>query len=350
MHSIRPTAPRSTMWALCAWGALGAGVLGGPQAGCKRRAPRAVKVPPIAQNFDAGPIDAGALEEAPAVRRHVLNMGLPELQHRLPAFRLRSQSTLGIKPSGQDAITRVHDVHLVVDERGNTWLRSGNSEHSWEIIALDAKAYVRQDRGHLRVKRRQEMELTEMLESQASGLRQMLQMFVGASVAHPERDTVQNRPVYRYSIVHTEHEDPTAEVSPSMTLLPVAAPSRWREEATHPHLDGSLVVDAETGVVLSAQATGTLQLLAPGGAPASLTLRLNHTVSDIGRITPIAEPQASIAEFRRPIRPRDPLHFFKEAQRQGHAAKKADRDSNGSAEDLGLSDDGMGTPTESQEP
>jgi hypothetical protein len=349
MHSIRPTARRSTMWALCAWGALGAGVLGGPSMGCKRRTPRAVKVPPIAQNFDAGPIDAGALEEAPGLRRHVLNMGLPELQHRLPAFRLRSQSTLGIQPTGQDAVTRVHDVHLVVDERGNAWLRSGNSEHTWELIAHDTKAYVRQDRGHLRVKRRQEMELTEMFESQVSGLRQMLQMFVGAQLTHPERDTVKNRAVFRYTLVQTEHEDAAAEVSPSMTLLPVAAPSRWREEATHPHLDGSVVVDAETGVVLSAQATGTLQLLAPGGSPASLTLRLNHSITDLGRITPIAEPSTSIAEFRRPVRPRDPLHFFKEAQRPGHPAKKADRDG-GSAEDMGLSEDGMGTPTEPQDP
>ncbi len=282
---------------------------------CKKRMPKAVHVPEMAQGFDASPIDATKLTESALSRHHVLNMGLPELSHRLGSFALRTQTTITLSQESRTLSQKVHTGVYVRDEAGNTHLQTGNADHQLELIAKDDKAYVRQDRGHLRQKRRQEVDEVEMGEASVANVRELLQHFPGATLAHGTPATWEGREATRYDATLGDIKQEDLVPQPSLALLPVAAPSRWREEARHPRLAGKVVVDGATGAVVKADLTGSISITGATGQPVTLTLRAVHTLTDIGTVSGVREPPQSIGEIRRPMRPRDPLSFFREAQK-----------------------------------
>ena len=281
---------------------------------CRKHAPRAVHVPEMAQGFDDRAIDAQHLDEDSAARHHVLNMGTPELCARLKGFVLRTQTTISLSQSSREVLQQSHAALLAQDAQGSIHLQSGDAKNQLELYAVGARAYVRQDRGHMRHKRRQEMEIPEMVEAGAASLRQMLQHFPGVTLTSPQAVTHDGRPAVRYSLDMSGAADPTLTPQPSLRALPIAAPSRWREEAKNQHIDGQLVVDVETGAVLRAEAKGTMTLPGHDGPPYQLALRCQHTLAEVNRTATIREPQNSIAEFRRPLRPHDPLSFDRSAQ------------------------------------
>jgi hypothetical protein len=299
----------------------------------------------MAQGFDASPIDAADLTAHSAARHHVLNMGAPEWIDRLGSFALRTQTTITLTEGNRPVSLRQHTTVLVRDAEGSSHLQTGNADHQLELIAVGDKAYVRQDKGHLRAKRRQEVDEVEMTEAASSGLRQMLQHFTGATLVQGTPATWEKRPALRYEIELSEHADPGSEPQPSLALLPIAPPSRWREEAKHPHLDGKVVVDEATGVVLKADLVGSMTLTGPTGQPLTLVLRCVHSLTDIGTVSKVREPSLSIGEIRRPTRPRAPLSFFQEAQAPRSAAKNAPQTP---AE--GATEDAQGVPPEEDLP
>lgn len=287
----------------------------GPQAGCKGRTPKAVHVPDMAQGFAGGAIDGAGLAQDAAARRHVLNMGLPELLFRLQSFALRTQTTITLSQDNKPISQKVHTSVFVQDSAGNSHLQTGNAEHQLELLTFGDKAYVRQDRGHLRRKRRQEVDEVPMAEAAVANVRQTLQHFAGVALAHPEPIRFDGRDAVRYEVEETGQQLGGALPEPSLALLPVAAPSRWREEAKHAHLSGRMVVDTATGVVLKAELSGSMTVTGATGQPILMALSCTHTVNNIGSVSAVKEPKDSIAEIRRPVRPRNPLAFFKQAQK-----------------------------------
>jgi len=332
------------------WGILAALLVAqmGPLA-CKRRSPKPVHVPQMAQGFDASPIDVADLTTHAAARRHVLNMGAPEWGARLGSFALRAQTTITVSQNNNPVSQRQHTTVYVRDADGSSHLQAGNADHQLELIAVGDKAYVRQDKGHLRSKRRQEVDEVEMIEAAASALRQMLQHFTGATLVQGTQATWEGRAALRYEVELSEHPDPTSEPEPSLALLPIAPPSRWREEAKHAHLDGKVVVDEATGVVVKADVVGSMTLTGPTGQPLTLVLRCVHTLTEIGTVSKVREPAESISEIRRPTRPRAPLSFFREAQ-----APKASGAANpapaAQAPAEGATDEAAGPPPEEELP
>lgn len=312
--------------------------------GCKR-SPKAVHVPDMAQGFDASPIAADSLSTQGAARHHVLNMGVPELSHRAESFALRVQTTITLSQDGKPQPPRIHTAVLVQDAVGSLHLQSGNGEHQLELVAVGDKAYVRQDRGHLRRKRRQEVDEVEMAEAAVSDVRELLQHFSGATLVNGTATKWEGREAVRYEVQLEEGTNPELEPQQSLALLPVSAPSRWREEAKHPRLDGKITVDGATGVVVKADMTGVLTVTGPTGQNITLTLRAVHTLTEMGTVAPVKEPKDSIAEVRRPVRPKDPLSFFRVAQKgQMKAQAKQNRDLGEAAVDNDA--DGRGPPDE----
>jgi len=290
--------------------------------GCKSRSPKPVHVPDMAQGFDASPIDAADLTANSAARHHVLNMGSPEWISRLGSFALRAQTTISLTQHNQPVSQNVHTTVYVHDANFNSHLQAGNAEHQLELIAVGDKAYVRQDKGHLRQKRRQEVDEVEMTEAAVGALRQMLQHFAGATLVSGTAATWEGRPAWRYDVEIAEHPEPAQEPQPSLALLPIAPPSRWREEAKRAHLDGKVVVDQATGVVVKADVGGSMTLTGPTGQALTLVLRCVHTLSEIGTVSGVREPSGSISEIRRPTRPRAPLGFYRQAQAPRQAPGK----------------------------
>lgn len=290
-------------------------LLGAPA--CKGRTPKSVHVPQMAQGFDASPIAADSLNTDSAARHHVLNMGVPELSHRAQSFALRVQTSIAMTQAGKPLSQRTHTALFVQDAVGSTHLQTGNAEHQLELIAVGDKAYVRQDRGHLRHKRRQEVDEVEMAEAAVSGVRELLQHFAGATLVRGAPTTWEGREAVRYEVQLEEGKNPALQPQPSLALLPVAAPSRWREEAKHPRLDGKVTIDGATGLVVKADITGALTVTGATGQSVNLSLRTVHTLTEIGTVAAIKEPKDSIDEIRRPVRPKDPLRFFRAAQK-GH--------------------------------
>lgn len=312
---------------------------------CKGRAPKAVHVPQMAQGFDASAIAADSLSQEAAARHHVLNMGVPELCHRAQSFALRVQTTVAMAQDGKPISQRTHTAVFVQDAVGSTHLQTGNAEHQLELIAVGDKAFVRQDRGHLRRKRRQEVDEVEMAEAAVSAVRELLQHFAGATLVRGTPVTLEGREAVRYEV--QLEEDPQSDLTPqpSLALLPVAAPSRWREEAKHPRLDGKITVDTATGVVLKADITGVLAVTGATGQSVNLTLRAVHTLTELGAVAAVKEPRDSIDEIRRPVRPKDPLNFFRAAQK-AHEQATAQKLKSAEPEPSGDDPEGLGPPSE----
>lgn len=94
--------------------------------------------------------------------------------------------------------------------------------------------------------------------------------------------------------------------------LPAAPPGRWREQAKLVDLAGAIAVDNDTGVMLQAEVDGRLEIRAEAARPTMLTLHHAHVITEAGRAGNVRAPSRVTAEFRRPLRQRDPLAFFRD--------------------------------------
>lgn len=292
--------------ALSAWGQ-----------GCKRTRRGLTQVPSMAAAYDTSPLDAQALAKSPTALRRALGMPAGEVAARLGSFRAEDEVSFKLAQGENVLLQEQLQAQLSWDRRGNVQVAQKGSRHGFELVVIDEKAYVRLDRGHLRGKGRRDVEVMEMVEIAYSALRQATQQFGPLRVEGTEARPGTGRPSVTYAVHAGQAGDENLVDARAQALfvpggLPTVVPGGWRQDPATLQVDGTLTVDVQTGVVLAARLSGRRSLAGPNGQPVVLSLQLRHAIAEVGGAFAVREPTNAVGEYRRPIRPREPLAFFRD--------------------------------------
>lgn len=281
--------------------------------GCRRGRQHGAQVPSLAVAYDLRPLDAHALDAEGA--RRALGMPAGEVAARLKRLVAVQDVQLTLGQQGRVLLQERTASSVAFDGAGGVRASQRGTRHGFEVLAVGEKAFVRLDRGHYRGKGRRDVEVPELTEVAYSGLRQALQWFGPVQLTAPREGRVGGRPSVGYAL----QLQPGAASAPTQAgvlfppgALPAVPPGAWREGARDLRLEGRVEFDAETGVVLQARLKGELSCAGPEGRPMQLSLQVRHDVSEVGRAAEVTEPAGAVAEFRRPVRPREPLAFFRD--------------------------------------
>lgn len=258
-------------------------------------------------------IDVDTLASSEETRRRVLSMPFTEATQRLGPLDFEARSTLQLA-RGSDDREQTDTFRIRRDASDNTHVVLTTPKTEAELFVVGPSSYVRYDRGQLRRSARRDLELGAWTEIAWSSAREALGVFAGrVAFAEPTRERVQGREVNRFRLTLLEKpaSPPETVVLPRASVLPTRSPAAWRELAQPLDLDGSLLVDVDTGVPLKLELRGRLDIPDREVRPTQLTLRFTAEVRNIGKIATLTVP-ASREEFRIVEPPRDVLSFFRQ--------------------------------------
>lgn len=308
--------------------------LGAALAACSRNTSTAPRAPGMQLGFDVRPIDAETLATNIQERHRALMMPVGEMAARLGSFRYDAEDTIRIEDSNGQLLSDKTRSFVLWDQNGSVHMQTANPTRSLELMAIGEKAYVRLDRGHLRYKSRRDVDVHEMVNAAAAGLSGLLSAYGGATLSKPESGVLGEVSVWTYNVAAKEREvgeAPQAHAPLSPGALPQPLPATWSEGASHKEITGKLAVDAATGTILRASVEGRMQINVGQTRPLTLTLMHRHVVRNVGNVSVIEAPSGTLSEYRRPLRPREPLAFFKQHLAVGDDGLLTDRPAEGEA-------------------
>lgn len=282
--------------------------------GCRRGRIGPLRVPPPPSFFDTSAIRIDAFADDPGVRHRIIAMPFGEAAARLGSLHFESRTHFAFTQAQGHSYEQSDKASVHYDSVGNVHVVSATPAAQLELITAGDKVFVRYDTGQLRQKTRRDVDIDELPEKAFAGIHQMLNLFANVAYVDAHPDTLGGRRVTRYRLKNdgSQAPDAPAAVPPSGVRLPAAPPGRWREEARPLDLAGTLAIDAQTGVLLEAELDGRLEIRDAAVRTTILVVHHSHAVSEAGSAGNVRAPTRYIAEFRRPIRPRDPLAFFRE--------------------------------------
>jgi hypothetical protein len=257
------------------------------------------------------PIDASAFGTDPAVQSQVMSMGSQEQVQRLGSLRLIVHSSITLQRQGETTVQNDSST-VVADANGNFTVVLETPASSLEVHQIDQDVFVRYDKGSLRRKTRRDVATDPLRDLATAALPQALMLFGSVAFVEPQPDRVDGRPASRYRLALGKAGTPPLTLLPNAWQFPSALPPRWHTQMHNVHLSGFVSVDASTGVLLRGEITASWQIQDATSSPTTVSLHLDQQISHVGRINPQQRPSRTVAEFRRPIRNRDPLRFFRD--------------------------------------
>ena len=282
-------------------------------AACRRPPPSTVAGDEPLIGFDLHPIDAAALATDAASRHRTLSMPAGEVAARLGAFAMDCEDEVVIEEGNATLSRELTKSHLAWDASANVHLQTGGTGRSLEMYAVGEKALIRLDKGQLRHKSRRDVDVLEMLHAATGGLEGTLSALGGVQVGNANATAIGPLATWTYALSLKEREvgqAPLARLPKQAGAVPVPMPAAWSENASHKEVEGQLVVDQATGAVMRAAVRGSMRL-SLGGRTLQLKVSHRRVLHHVGSVAPVIEPAGSVAEFRRPLRPREPLVFFR---------------------------------------
>lgn len=282
--------------------------------GCKRNRIGPLRVPPPPSFFNTSPIHIDGFADDAAVRHRVIAMPFGEAAARLGSLHFESRTHFAFSQGAGRSYEQSDKASVHHDSQGNVHVTSATPAAQVELITAGDKVFVRYDTGQLRQKTRRDVDIDELPEKAFAGMSQVLNLFAHIAYTEARQDSIGGRSVTRYKLKNDSSQAPVAPaaVPPSGVRLPAAPPGRWREEARPVDLAGTMAIDNETGVLLEAEVDGRLEIRDPAVRVTTLVVHHSHAVSEAGTAGNVRAPTRYISEFRRPIRPRDPLSFFRD--------------------------------------
>jgi hypothetical protein len=278
---------------------------------CRGRGDAARAVVAAPSFFDTSPIATGTFGEDAQLRQRVLGMAFGEAAARLQALHFESRTQFTFAQGAKTAYSQADRAVVHQDTAGNLHVLQATPMGQIELYAVAERAYVRLGKGELRHKPRRDVDTDALPQRAYAGLRQVLELFEDPTYEAGSPATVGGRAATRYTLQRSTSPQASERAAPDLRI-PAVPPGRWRENAQVTSLSGSVTIDNETGVVLQAEVDGRLQIPAASGPATQLSVHHSHSVTDAGRATTVRVPARSVPEFRRQIRPKDPLAFFRD--------------------------------------
>jgi hypothetical protein len=259
----------------------------------------------------------------PNVARRILGMDAAEVTERLgphaykakidfewtavetPPVRLSETRTLRAGPGGVSG-----DFHGVLEN---------SRDQGLEVMRVEGKVYARSRYGTFR-QRLRDRGMAERSRAEMTGaLRDMDALFQGRMQLAPQGTvTYEGRTAWRYQVSLGDKVAATA----SKNLPALLEPKGGRDETTRRRLaffehrvaktlDGEVLVDAETSVVLKARLTGYLTVPSDKtNEPANLRMVLETTLTEIGKDPQLKPPENFLPDADKPEGIADALDRF----------------------------------------
>ena len=240
-----------------------------------------------------------------AAKANLATLSLPHsaVTARLGAHRLTCKSTLQTRVVGSAPRKVVQQMVLSVDRKGRfTAVKHTGPQHGQEVIWTGDWLYPRQRHGKFLRRRARAGEPRKTANRLAGYLPAYIKLLAPYLILEARGETThEQRKALRLSLALA----PGATAPPATSSTPM--PRRWRQTIKVQSLEGMVLLDARTGVVLSVDLTAAWTFTPPpaGVAPASgipqkldpgssgtMKLQLSQRVTHIGKVEPIQPPSA----------------------------------------------------------
>ena len=266
----------------------------------------------------AGPsslaLDALAFARDRAHRLATVGLGVHDLAARLGPAELSVLTSMTLAHQRR-SYAQDDQARLAWDNEAGLCLQVTSGPMALEAMRVGEALFVRYNRGQMRRKSGGDMDIDQLANQTSGSVAQALLLLEPLTVDAAEAVTYEHRDAVRFRLAARERpplaagaEAPTPQVPASLIAL---IPSGWRARLDQRSVDGFVVVDRATGVLLQAEIDARAHIVHAQVADTALTYRLRHHLRRIGQQELIAPP-ASVPEFRRLSHPRDPLAFFRD--------------------------------------
>lgn len=249
--------------------------------------------------------------------RRVFQMSAAEAAERLGPHQMSSHVEF-TWTNGSQQVSLDEDHTLTFGSPGDFIARldSGDklsdTRQGMEIERLGGRVWARSRFGHFR-ERNRDRGAAERYREQVYGVMPTLyQLFQGrvALIKEGAADSASGRKAIKYAIALAQlGTTPDAEAGPH--LPPLAFPKEGPDahlkreldfdaKRTAQTLEGRLLVDAETAVILDATIRGTLEAAGESGAKSQLQMSVSQHVSAVGKDPNLAPPKDALPDEGRP--------------------------------------------------
>jgi len=270
-------------------------------------------------------LDSQKLASDPKLAHRVVDMGPAEVTERLGPHRFSAEVSF-TWTAGKDSV-KLTETRLLESAAGGVagdfHARLDNSrDQGLEVVRSRGQVFARSKYGKYRLRLRDRGMAERTRDETAGALRELDGLFQGRLELALEGPTsVEGRPAVRYT-VRLADAPAAAKAAKSETPPPVAYArsgldedsarrQRFLERREAKKLNGEVVVDSATAVVLRAHVDGTLAV--PGDkavAPASLHVVLDERIKDVGKAIAIQVPEGHLPDADKPEGIADALDRF----------------------------------------
>lgn len=278
--------------------------------------------PPKAVASAAEKLAAGALDSDPKAARRVLTMGAAEVTERLGPHRF--DATVQFTWKGKERTVELSERRTLLAGRGGV---SGDfhasvensRDQGLEVMRADGKVYARSRYQKFR-QRTRDRGMAERTREEVAGVLRDVDTLFNRRVRLESRGSAdhEGRAAHRYAL--TLGPESLSEAGRPLPPPPVAKegtdPSTQRrlaflQQREPVQLDGMIVVDDETGVVLWGKVDGRLRVPDTESAPgAELRLRSDFALTNIGEAPAIVAPKDALPDADKPQGIADALDAF----------------------------------------
>ncbi len=260
------------------------------------------------------------------VQHRILNLTFQEARSRLNSLLFEAESSMTFR-RGQAKWEQTDHYEAAADALGQQRIVLDTPEHKVEAHLMGNKLYIAQNHGKIREKDARGLELNDWGELAYSSLSQALSPFrPHLSFSAPTQTEVGNRPALRFKLEMAEPSQKPALENLAAQGRPVRIPALWRELSRPTDVQGHIIIDRDTGVILRSQITGKLEISDREVHPTQLVIQYQSGVTQIGNTEPLPKPTRVSPEPRRKAPSSKPLHFFREQlKKQAQETEKEDQ-------------------------
>jgi hypothetical protein len=253
--------------------------------------------------------------DSPAISRRILGMGAAEATERIGPHHYTA--TIGWEWNGNQHTVRLKETRDLQAGKGGVSgdfdaQLTNSDDQGLEVIRVGGEVfarttYGRQGAGRFR-ERRRDRGMAERTREEAYGaVKDFDNLFRGRlKLTAQGTSTVEGRTAWKYSV---SLADPLPDTG--MKLPPRAVPKTGLDETTARRLafydshaprslQGEVLVDSQTSVVLKAKLDGRIAMATDGG-DAELRLTLETAMTDIGRAPQLAAPKDFLPDEDKPV-------------------------------------------------
>jgi hypothetical protein len=250
-------------------------------------------------------INISALPNDPAIQQHVNSMSFPEAARRLGAHRFSCEIKFTMKRDDSEvALTESDKIELAKNGDFRAMVEN-NAGLGYEVIFSNGHYYIRNrysvfheddiiDNEHLRLR-----------DSAFGGWAAIYRLYRGQlSFLKPATVNHHGRKMLRLSIGLSSSKpslpgtmpQPLVPVGVSKYIYPIkptlAEKHAWRDHTTPTEARGTILVDAESGVVVGVDFDGSLTFSVPSGPSGAVTISTRVNSDNFGNLLSIAAPSA----------------------------------------------------------